>query len=87
MDLKQQRDNLRININVPERNLDNYNQTLWGSSVKGPGVIYSTTRQTGMRLQENVRETFSTWRSVVCRLNDSGRARLLGPLADPDVGP
>lgn len=87
MDLKQQRDNLRININVPERNLDNYNQTLWSLSVEGPGVIYSTTGQTGVRLQENVGETFSTWRSVACRLNDSGRARLSVPLADPDVGP
>lgn len=86
MDLKQQRDNLRINVNVPERNLDNYNQTMWSSSVEGPRVIHSTAGQTGVRLRENVRGTFSTWRSVACRLNDSGRARPPGPLADPDVG-
>lgn len=76
MDLKQQRDNLRINVNVPERTRDNYKQTPRSCSVEGPRVIYSTTGQTRVKLQGNVRETFTTRRSVAWRLNDSRHQRL-----------
>lgn len=34
----------------------------------------------------SIQENFSTHGSIACRLNDSGTARLLISLTDPDVG-